>query len=323
VNKLAKRIGVVLAVLGGLLAAGYAVASRKARARLSNVYQAHRVDIPVPFPLSGDELVTARSQGLDPERAALERAVSRGRHLVEARYSCNVCHGADFAGGVMIDDAAVGSVRGPNITAGEGGRTARYTISDWDHIVRHGIKPDGTPAVMPSEDFLKMTDRELSDVVAYLSSVPKVNATVPAPSFGPVGTVLLATGKFPISAEVVPNHMGSHVDEPPPVKDDVSFGAHLAAICTGCHRANLAGGPMPFGPPDWPAAANLTGHASGLAGWTYEDFERAITQGVSKRGATLRPPMTLMFDTAKAMTPIERHALWTYLRSLPALATNP
>ncbi|MET0287219.1 MAG: c-type cytochrome [Polyangiales bacterium] len=322
-KKLARRVVTVLGVLLVVVGLGFLVASVKASARLARKYQAHQVDIPVPFPLRAGDVEGPRLEDIaDPQAAALALAITRGRHLVEARYSCNVCHGADFGGGVMIDDAAIGSVRGPNITAGEGGRTAGYTISDWDHIVRHGIKPDGTPAVMPSDDFLKMTDRELSDVVAYLTSVPKVNATVPPPSFGPIGKVLLATGKFPISAEVVPNHQGKHLEEPPPVKEDAAFGAHLAAICTGCHRANLAGGPMPFGPPDWPPAANLTPDASGLGGYTFAEFERAITQGVSKRGQTLRPPMTLMFDTAKAMTPVERRALWTYLSSLPATATN-
>ena len=90
-----------------------------------------------------------------------------------------------------MNDAAIGRILGPNITAGKGGRTAAYTMADWDRIVRHGIKPDGRPAVMPSEDFLLMSDQELSDVVAFLRSQPTVDAEVERPTFGPIGPAIV------------------------------------------------------------------------------------------------------------------------------------
>ena len=80
---------------------------------------------------------------------------------------------------------------------------------------------------------------------------------------------------------------------------------------------------MQFGPPSWPAAANLTQHAAGLAGWTFEDFEKALTQGVAKDGRTLREPMSHALPATRAMTPTERKALWTYLSSLQPQPTNP
>ena len=49
-----------------------------------------------------------------------------------------------------------------------------------------------------------MSDAELSDIVAYIRSLPALDAAVPGPRFGPVGTVLLALGKFPLSAEHQP-----------------------------------------------------------------------------------------------------------------------
>ena len=130
-KKVAKILGGVLGGLVLVALAGFALASMKASAKLSQHFESHRIDLPEP--------------------AALPEAIARGKHLVEARYGCNVCHGANFAGGVMIDDPAIGSIRGPNITPGKGGRVASYKIADWDRIVRHGIKPDGSPAVMPAE----------------------------------------------------------------------------------------------------------------------------------------------------------------------------
>ena len=151
----------------------FAVASVKASARLGRKFDTHRIDIPLP-------------------EASDAAAVARGKHLVEARYGCTVCHGSDLAGGVMIDDPAIGSVLGPNLTQGKGGRTAGYTMADWDRIVRHGVKPDGSPAVMPSEDFFKMSDAELSDIVAYVRARPAVDAEVAPPELrssrqGPAG----------------------------------------------------------------------------------------------------------------------------------------
>ena len=167
-----------------------------------------------------------------------------------------------------------------------------------------------------------MSDQELSDIVAYLRSQPPVDAEVPKPTFGPVGKVLVALGKFPISAEKLPDHQRAHKLAAPEAADTPEFGAHLAAICTTCHRENLAGGPMRFGPPSWPAAANLTQHATGLGTWSFDDFQKAITQGVSKNGRALKEPMTLVLASARAMTETERKALWTYLKTLKPAPTN-
>lgn len=292
--------------LAGVAATGvlsFALASAKANARLNQKFEVHRVELPLPH-------------------ASDAAAVARGKHLVEARYGCSACHGKNLGGGVMIDDAAIGTVLGPNLTTGRGSHTSAYTMADWDRTVRHGVKPDGSPAVMPSEDYFRMSDAELADIVAYARSLPPVDATTPAASFGPVGKVLLALGKFPLGAELHPDHSAAHAAAPPEATDSVEFGAHLAAVCTGCHRANLAGGKMPFGPPDWPVAANLTPHADGLGGWSFDDFERAITEGIRKDGQKLRPPMAELVPAGKQMLPTERRALWTYLRSLPATARN-
>ena len=330
-----KLLKIVLGVTGALVLvalAGLLAASEKTSAKLNRRYASHELDLPVPNPLSTDEHTLLREERLtmggaplteaDVARIAEQQAIARGQHLVEARYGCNVCHGKDLGGGVMVDDAAIGSLHGPNLTRGKGGRVASYTVADWDRIVRHGLKPDGTPAVMPSEDFFAMTDHELSDVIAYLRALPPIDRAEPAPSFGPVGKMLVALGKFPISAEKVGDHKRAHAAAPPATGDTPEFGAHLAAGCTTCHRPNMAGGPMQFGPPDWPAAANLTPHESGLGRWSFEDFDKALTQGTSKDGRKIREPMSHLVPSARAMTETERRAIWTYLRTLPALPTN-
>lgn len=311
------------ALVGVVVVAGtgtYLWASSATGTKLSSNYDVHRPDFPIPFPLTAAER-DSLSANANADSVALARAVSRGEHLVESFYACSECHGANFGGGVMIDDPAMGKVLGPNLTAGKGSRTLTYTAADWDRIVRHGVKPDGTPTIMPAKDFFKMSDRELSDIIAYIRSRPAVDNVVQPVSFGPVGKMLIATGQIGFSADAHPTkHSGAHAAEAPPIAADARFGEHLAQTCTGCHGAKLNGGPIVGGPPEWPPAANLT--QAGLAGWTYDDFVRSLREGKSKNGAVLREPMSSMPKFAKSMTETEMRALWAYVSTLPAVRTE-
>jgi len=337
-KRLLKILGGVLGALVVLLLIGFVLASARASSRLSRKFETHRVELPVPFPLSTTEINQLRADraaagsgepdadplsGVDLGAHALELATARGKHLVQARYGCNACHGDNMGGGMMMNEPAIGVLRGPNISTGQGGVVTGYTTADWDRIVRHGVLRDGSQAVMPSEDYFAMSDHELSDIIAYVRSRPPVVGEVAKASFGPIGKVLLALGKYPLSAERVEDHKRAHLVEPPPAADTPEFGAHLTATCLGCHRANLAGGPMQFGPPDWPAAGNLTPHEDGLKSWTFEDFDKSLTEGVSRDGRPLRDPMTHVIPGTRAMSLTERKAVWTYLHGLPPRPTNP
>lgn len=317
--KLLLKIVVVLVGLVVLIAGAAVVWSTIASSRArSRTIETHRVDVPIPYPAADDDPAVA---GLDAQaRRELERtrAVERGRHLVEARYVCVECHGRDFSGGTMIDAFPIGRLLGPNLTTGRGGRTAAYTPSDWDRIVRHGVLPDGRPAYMPSEDFQAMSDQELSDVVAYVQSFPPVDNEVPASSLGPLGKVLLATGQLYFSADRI-THQATHPVHPPPAEATADFGRHLAMVCTGCHKPDLSGGPITGGDPSWPPARNLTPHPDALGPWTYDQFVRALREAVRPDGTAIREPMALIKPYAQKMTDVELQALWAFLRSLPAI----
>lgn len=353
----------VLYGVGGLLGVGvlgiggfYGWAVMTANAAVDVTYETHRVDFPIPFPLTEAEKDELRAQklaeaaaaappadgaapatpnaatdaadapppdalaGVDLDALARERAVARGKHLVESRYACTECHGADFGGGVMVDDPAVGRFLGPNLTTGKGSKTLEYTAADWDRIVRHGVKPDGRGGPMPSKDFFAMSDRELSDIVSYIRSMPPVDAEVEAWSFGPLGNVLMATGQIEISAAVHPDHQADHLVEPPPPAPDVAFGAHITQACVGCHRMDFSGGPIVGGPPDWPPASNLT---TAVKGMSYDQFKTLMTTGARADGTHVRTPMDGIPKLAKNMTETEMQAMFAYLQSLPEKPTAP
>ena len=303
--KVLKVVGIGLA---GLVLVGlglYAWASFAASRKLSRKYATHTVDFVIPSPARRQEAA---------------EALERGRHLVGSRYGCAECHGASFGGGVMVDNGAIGSILGPNLTAGRGSVTGGYRAADWDRIVRHGLKRDGTPALMPSQDFRQMSDQELSDIVVFLRSQPAVDREVPPPRLGPLGKALVASGKFTLSADVISSHDTPHAELPPEAGLTIEFGRHVAATCMGCHRNDLGGGPIVGGDPSWPPASNLTPGPEGLGEWTFTQFAAALREGKRPDGTPVRPPMTNVTPYAQRMTQTEMQALWSYLRSVPAVS---
>jgi mono/diheme cytochrome c family protein len=317
-----KAVGILLGIVVVLGVGVFAWASFVSTRTLSRTFEAHAVDFPIPFPVPPEEAAEMSLTQGEAEALARERALERGRHLIRARYGCAECHGEDFGGGVMVDAFPIGRLLGPNLTSGEGGVVADYTPRDWDRIVRHGIRPDGRPAAMPSEDFFRMSDQELSDIIFYISSFPPVDNVVPPVSLGPLGKFLVATGQIHLSADMLHDHDPQHRELPPPPEVNVEFGGHLAAVCTGCHRMDFAGGPVAGGDPSWVPAANLTPHPEGLAGWSYQEFVAAMRDGVRPDGTPIREPMSLVSPFAQNMTDVEMEAIWVYLGSLEPRPTG-
>ena len=136
--------------------------------------------------------------------------------------------------------------------------------------------------------------------------------------FGPLGKVLVATGEITFAADKLVQ-TDTHAALPPEEAPTVEFGRHLAGICTGCHRANFEGGPFAGGPPDWVTPANITPHADGLAGWTYEDFSKTLRSGITKSGAPVRLPMSVIIPYTVHMNETEMQALWAYMQTVPAV----
>jgi mono/diheme cytochrome c family protein len=297
----------------------YVWASATASRKLARLYQVHTVDFPIPFPLAPEEVARRKLTPAAADSVARDEALARGQHLLTSRYACMGCHGQRLGGGTMVDAPPIGRILGPNLTGGRGGRTAGFQAADFDRIVRHGVKPGGLPALMPSVDFRRMSDQELSDIIVYLRAQPPVDSLVPAPTLGPLGKVLVATGKVQLSADLIAAEAAPHEKLPPPTAPTVEFGRHLAATCSGCHGANFSGGPIEGGDPSWPPAANLTPDPSGLGSWSFEQFVALLRQAKRPDGRPLAEPMAGVTVLTRNMTDVELEALWKFLRSVPAV----
>lgn len=115
-------------------------------------------------------------------------------------------------------------------------------------------------------------------------------------------------------------------DEAPAATGPVHLarGAYLAAVgnCAGCHTARggqrLAGGraiPTPFGTA---FSSNLTPDATGLAGWSADDFWRALHLGQSRDGRLLVPAHPITNTTL--VTRADADALHAWLQAQPPVA---
>ena len=286
----ALALGIVGVVAAGAVAAGLQMADRRMARQVS---------------------VTVQPVALRSDAAAVER----GRYLYASR-GCVDCHGANGGGRVFVDNGSDLHIKGPNITAGAGGVVAGYQPPDWVRTIRHGIAPGGRPLmIMPSEDYNRLTDADLASLVAYVRSLPPVAGTGAEVRLPLPARVLYGFGAIQDAAAKIDHGL------PPaaPVSEGVNLqhGAYVANMCLGCHGPQLTGGRIPGGPPDWPAAANLTPVASsGMARYAEAyAFMKMLRTGQRPDGSKIQ---VMPFESLGALSETDMRALHLYLRSLPA-----
>jgi cytochrome c553 len=246
-------------------------------------------------------------------------SIQRGQHVVGAIALCTECHAPNLAGSVVLD-AASARVVAPNLT--RGGIGATFRDADYARAIRDGLDPGGRQLwMMPSDDYHVITDTDLSDVIAYLKSLPPITTALPTNEIRPFGRVLVAVGQL----ELVP---AASIDRSAPRPTAVSpaitpeYGAYLVNLagCARCHGPGLSGGKVPGARPssNSVAATNITPAA--LADWSEADFLRAMRSG--------RRPDARQIDTSMPwpyyaqMTDLELRAIWQFLGVIPARPTG-
>ena len=235
--------------------------------------------------------------------------LARGKHLYTIK-GCEDCHGSDLSGKVMLDDPAVGFIAGSNITSGAGGLPAGYTSKDWVRALRHGLNKEGKPLlIMPSQEIYKMSDQDISALIAYCMSMPPVNKKVPPVKLGPMGTVLSALGQIPL----IPAETIDHEYEAPSEVEalpNAAYGKYLAISCSGCHNENFKGGEAKV--PGMKPYPDIT--ATGSVGrWTEEQFIVTLRTGKTPEGKILKNE-EMPWQMTKAYTDTELKALYAFLK---------
>ena len=239
------------------------------------------------------------------------QALERGKYLFESR-GCADCHGAQGGGREFINDGKL-RVAGPNIT--RAGVTASYKPEDWVRTLRHGVKPGGQPAmIMPSEDFNRFTDQDLASLVAYVRSLPPQQGGAAVLELPVPVRVLYGFGAIQDSAAKI-NHLLPPA-QPVAAAVNAQHGAYVANMCIGCHGEHLSGGNIPGGPPDWPAAANLTpGPGSAMA--RYKDVAQFVAMLRSGKRPDGTPIKVMPFESLAKMNDVDAQAVYAYLQTVP------
>lgn len=239
-------------------------------------------------------------------------SIERGKYLFQSR-GCVDCHGAGGEGRDFVNQPPT-RIAGPNITPA--GIVAGYKPEDWVRTIRHGVKPDGTPAlIMPSEDYNRLTDADLAALVAYVRALPPVkNANVAIVELPLPAWVLYGFNAIPDAAQRI-NH-----SLPParPVAEGatVEHGKYVANMCLGCHGETFSGGKIPGGPPDWPAAANIT-PGEGSAMPRYPDPEKFAAMMRSGKRPDGTGIAVMPFGSLSKMSDVDLQALYLYIRTVP------
>jgi mono/diheme cytochrome c family protein len=252
----------------------------------------------------------------------------RGDYLVNGILTCGNCHSPKgpagdilqkaFSGGLSWDEPPF-KVTATNITQDAETGIGNYSDAELKQVMRKGIKRNGVPVamIMPSGFYEIMTERDLNAVIAYLRTIKPIRNTVPDPIYKTAQRYPIPPGGEKAFTEAM-------------MKDKVAKGFYLTTIahCMECHTplgpggrdfaARLGAGGFEFpGPWGVSAARNVTpSKEKGIGGWTDDEIKRAITEGISRDGSRLKPPMGYHYYSTVSADDLD--AVVAYLRTVPA-----
>jgi len=257
----------------------------------------------------------------------------RGFYLVKAG-GCLGCHTAEerepvpFAGGRALA-TPFGTFYGPNITPHPQAGIGRWSEADFRKAMRHGVRPDGAnyfPS-FPYPSFTLITDSDLSDLWAYLRTLP--------PNARPSREHDL---QFPFGWRFAVTFWKWLYFKPGPFVSPsgataaVNRGAYLVqglGHCGECHTPrNFMGGPrrdrlLSGGKtPEGKDVSNLT--PANLKKWGDKDLADFLSSGQTPDGDVPAEAMgEVIRNTTSRLTPQDLAAMIAYLRTVPPVADEP
>lgn len=236
--------------------------------------------------------------------------LAQGKRLASL-FGCNACHGADYAGtnfGELIP--IVKGLWASNIS-----RTIP-TMSDieLERLLRKGVHPQRELYVMPSKQTQFLSDRDMTALIAFLRTIPKVGEPTPVP---PKGFVAAVTARLPddywlTQQEKIkrPYHSAAKevayyaAHQPPMLGPQLARGHMIAvSVCSGCHGAALDG----LGEP----AGDIQGAL------LYDDaaFNRLLIDSIDRTGKRVLVEWGFGHEVSR-LTVAERRDVIAYVRAL-------
>jgi len=260
---------------------------------------------------------------------AAQTPLERGAYLVNGVMACANCHTPVDANGPVLSKALAGGrlfdtpafkVYASNITPDRETGIGAWSEAELRSFLTTGIRPSKVPVapIMPVAFYKALTLGDRNAVVGYLRSVQPVRNELPSADY-----------RQPFAHQEAPfaNKAFREADLQVPAKR----GMYLVALghCLECHTpmgkdghdygtAAGKGGRIFAGPWGESRSSNITAHSdAGLGNWTDDEIKRAITQGVSRDGRKLKPPMA--FAAYARISPQDLDAIVAFLRTLKPL----
>lgn len=264
-----------------------------------------------------------------------EASIARGEYVFRSA-GCISCHtdskndGPLLGGGRKLE-TPFGTFYGPNITPHPERGIGAWSEEDFVQALRHGVSPDGRHyfPVFPYTSYTRMTDDDLSDLRAYIFSLPPVDhPSIPHDAKFPFGWRFLVGAWKWLNFEP-----GSYLPEPAQ-SAQWNRGAYLVralAHCGECHSPRNAMGAVVeseflAGTEDGPegeTTPNLTPHATGLAEWDEGDIIFMLQTGITPEGDVVGSLMSeVVEENTSKLSNEDVAAIAAYLKSL-APVDNP
>jgi len=264
--------------------------------------------------------------------ATAETPVERGSYLVDSIGACGNCHtprqqgipdlSKKFSGGFQTFDEPWFTVKGANITPDRDTGIGAWSDDELRKTLLTGVRPNGVTlaTVMPYPFYKMMLPSDVDAIVAYLRTVEAIRNAVQAPSYKAQQIAVAVPGADkPFAAD--------------DLKDPVKRGFYLSSIahCMACHsraseavppdfKGNYGRGGREFrGPWGVTVTANISSSAKGLGGWSDAEIRRVLTEGISKDGRKLKPPMIDYVAYYKTWKSEDLDALIAWLRTIPPI----
>ena len=193
----------------------------------------------------------------------------RGKALADVA-GCTDCHNADLRGGLWEDEGWLhGHLYTSNLTL----KAKTYSDEDLARIVRLGVRPDGRGVVvMPSMGFVRLTDAEMADIIAFIRSLPAGGSDQPEHFIGPLYQWGVWRGELKPAITYV---AGERAKDPVDAGSQHDAARHLARIvCAECHGGDLKGNGWDSGAPDLAV----------ILAYDLEKFTRLLRTGIAADG---------------------------------------
>jgi mono/diheme cytochrome c family protein len=267
-----------------------------------------------------------------PSELANADAAAKGAYIVRMA-DCEACHtakgGMAFAGGRAFV-LPFGTIYTPNLTPDPETGIGKWTDTDFLNAVHRGIAPDGSryyPA-FPYASYTLLTDADVLAIKAYFFSLKPVSQANKPNTFAfPYNQrwlMVIWAGLFN------PDHRFRPVEGQSAEWNRGAYLVEAAGHCGECHtprnlmqaldqRRKFAGGVAE----GWNAYNISTDKVSGVGDWSTEELAAYLSTGHAKGRGVASGPMGEAVDLSlSSLTKSDIAAIVTYLRSVPAVATD-